>query len=153
MKTKLSIVTDITAFHTAGEAPVLTVPQIPPPDREALRIKLIEEEVGETLKAIRERDLVEIADGLADSIVVLVGTALEYGIDLTAVWNEVQRSNMAKFPPCEECSQGGYDFLQMSTCKACNGRGTQLLRREDGKIMKPPGWTPPDIAGVLGLRP
>jgi predicted HAD superfamily Cof-like phosphohydrolase len=149
---ELQIVTDIKAFHKAGEAPILTTAQIPPAEREALRIKLIEEEVGETLTAMRERNLVEIADGLADSIVVLVGTALEYGIDLTAVWNEVHRSNMAKFPECTNCAGTGVvsELLEHDRhCHSCNGRGTQLLRREDGKILKPPGWTPPDIKKLL----
>jgi len=147
---------DITAFHRAGNAPVLDHPQIPPSDRVELRKRLIREEVGETLTAIDEEDLVELADGIADSIVVLIGTALEYGIPLEEVWEEVHRANMDKFPPCSNthCHSGRvyiYDDSPSSTdpCPDCNGRGTQLLLRDDGKILKPEGWEPPDIAKVL----
>lgn len=140
----MKIVRDVSAFHKAGEVPFPPAPGFPAEDRVALRKKLIEEEVGETLQAIDSRDLVEVADGIADSIVVLVGTALEFGIDLGAVWDEVQRSNMSKFPSCTACEGAG--------CEACNGRGTQLIRREDGKILKPESWSPPDIPAALGVQ-
>ena len=87
-----------------------------------LRMDLIEEEVNETLWALQENDMVEIADGIVDSIVVLIGTALTYGIDLEEIWNEVHKTNMAK------------------------GLGKI---NENGKKMKPEGWTPPDIKSLL----
>jgi len=125
----LKIVQDIIEFMLAGEQPIGVLPSIPAPERVQLRKSLIREEVGEALLGMENEDLVEIADGLADSIVVIVGTALEYGIDLTSVWNEVHRTNMAKFP------------------------GGKIVRREsDGKILKPEGWTPPDIAHVLEVQ-
>jgi len=155
----LKIVRDITEFHAAGEVPGRASAGFPSADRVELRKKLISEEVGETLTAIDEGDLVEVADGIADSIVVLVGTALEFGIDLTAVWDEVHRSNMSKFPPCPECQGSGEGSMaygygivaegQPTACPVCNGRGRQLLLREDGKILKPESWTPPDIASLV----
>lgn len=149
----LKIVRDITEFHAAGEVPGRDEPGFPSADRVELRKKLISEEVGETLSAIDAGDLVEVADGIADSIVVLVGTALEFGIDLTAVWEEVHRSNMSKFPPCTSCEGHGYftnDLnLHRLDCPVCNGRGRQLLLREDGKILKPESWSPPDIASLV----
>lgn len=159
----LKIVKDVAEFHRAGVVPMPDKLDHPPNDRKRLRIALIEEEVDETIDAIRAGNIVEVADGIADSIVVLVGTALEYGIDLTAVWNEVHRSNMAKFPLCQECfgegsSEANADPIEVRgpdsiPCEGCNGRGTQLILREDGKILKPETWTPPDIAGVLKLVP
>ena len=158
---ELAIVRDVRAFHRAGVVPAPDDLTHPPNDRKRLRIALIEEEVGETIEAIRAGDLVEVADGIADSIVVLVGTALEYGIDLSAVWAEVHRTNMSKFPVCTSCFGEGSSEANMDPpeirgsdfvpCEDCNGRGTQLLLRDDGKILKPDGWTAPDIAGVLGL--
>ena len=148
----LDIVHDVTLFHHAGEVPGLEVPGFPGQDRVELRTKLIREEVGETLNAIEERDLVEVADGIADSIVVLVGTALEFGIDLTSVWKEVQRSNMAKFPVCRTCKGSGNvgeEEEHDRHCHDCEGRGTQILRREDGKILKPEGWAPPNIRRIV----
>jgi hypothetical protein len=50
----------------------------------------------------------------------------EMGIPFDAVWRAVHESNMAKLGP--------------------NG---EIIRREDGKVLKPPGWTAPDIAAVL----
>jgi predicted HAD superfamily Cof-like phosphohydrolase len=97
-------------------------PHLPLPELKELRKQLILEEVNETLKAMDENDLVEIADGIADSIVVLLGTAVTYGIDLRPVWDEVHRTNMAK-------KDGPI--------------------RADGKKLKPEGWKPPDIKKIL----
>lgn len=124
------VISDLRDFHVACDVPILNEPTIPPLPRKALRRRLIDEEVNkELIPALDADDLEKIADGIADGIYVLVGTALEYGIPLEYVWAEVQRSNMQKVDP--------------KTGKVC--------RREDGKILKPEGWTPPDIRGVLGL--
>ena len=69
-----------------------------------------------------EPDLGGIADGIADLIYVLLGTALSYGIHIAPIWDEVQRTNMAK--------EGG-------------------ATRHDGKVLKPEGWQPPDVRGIL----
>ena len=91
-------------------------------------MNLIREEViVELLPAMEKDDMIEIADAIADSIYVLIGASLEYGIPLHKVWNEVQRTNMAKVDP----STGA------------------VRKRADGKILKPPGWMPPDIASIL----
>lgn len=87
---------------------------------------LIDSEVFDELyPALDAGDLVEIADGIADSIYVLIYTAHAYGIPIEKVFDEVQRTNMAKFP----------DGV--------------AIRREDGKIMKPSGWSPPDIKRII----
>lgn len=107
-----------------------------------LRIRLLLEEVkeylagegaivDENLNLIGFRgnpDLVEIMDGLLDIQVISHGTALAYfGTRLTDnAANEVLWSNLSKVV----------------------GEGLPMLR-EDGKILKPPGWQPPDIKGVL----
>jgi len=118
---------DVAAFHRACDVPALDKPQIPPLARVQLRAALIKEEAKETIEAMRLDDLPAIADGLADLIYVTVGTALEYGIPLDCVWDAVQQANMAKVDP--------------TTGK--------VRKREDGKVLKPDGWTPPDIAAVL----
>ena len=110
---------DVEAFHLALDIPVYSSPAIRRPE---LRAALIEEEARETIEAILAGDLVEAIDGLCDLLCVVYGAAAEFGIDLAPFWNEVHRTNMAK--------QGG-------------------PVREDGKQLKPEGWTPPDIAGVL----
>ena len=69
-----------------------------------------------------EPNLVEVIDGLCDTIVVCLGTAEDIGIDLEPFYDEVMKTNMAK-------AGGPID--------------------KHGKMLKPPGWAPPDIAGVL----
>ena len=97
-------------------------PYIPKQQLKLLRGELIIEEICETLDAIDKDDIVAIADGICDSIVVLLGTAITYGIDIRPVWNEVHKTNMAK-------------------------KGGKI--REDGKLLKPDGWEPPDIERII----
>jgi predicted HAD superfamily Cof-like phosphohydrolase len=125
------LIDDVTAFHVACGVPVLDAPQIPHEDIQTLRIKLIDEEINHELLPAMDSgstaDLPAIADGIVDSIYVLVGAALSYGIPLARVWEAVQTANMAKADPVTG----------------------MVKKRSDGKVMKPDGWTPPDIAAVL----
>ena len=123
-----SLLSDVASFHRACGVPVLVSPQIPPRKRIDLRIELIREEVDrELIPAMRTGILSEIADAMADSIYVIVGAALEYGIPLDQVWREVQHANMSKVDP----------------------KTGVVRRRFDGKILKPDGWVAPDIAAIL----
>jgi len=122
-----SVLHDVAEFHRAFEHPIHTTPQhFVPTDLVNLRIDLLREEFQEYLKAARDEDVVEIADALADMQYIINGTALVYGIDLNAVHAEVHRSNMSKLGP--------------------NG---QVVRRADGKVLKPATYEPPMIVVVL----
>ncbi len=88
----------------------------------SLRINVIKEEMEELLTAITLGDIPEVADGIADAIYVLLGTAISFGIDMDPIWREVHNTNMLK--------EGG-------------------PVREDGKILKPEGWKPPEIKRLL----
>jgi predicted HAD superfamily Cof-like phosphohydrolase len=88
----------------------------------ALRVRLIQEEADEFAQAVAEGDVAEMVDALCDLLYVTYGAAVDLGVDLEPFFAEVHRSNMAKV----------------------GGR-----RREDGKWLKPAGWMPPDIAGLL----
>lgn len=118
------MVSDVLRFHDACDIPSPVVPGIPDVERVTLRIQLIEEEIEETLDAIMCQDMAGIADGIADSIYVLIGAALEYGIPIGEVWNLVQAANMRKVDP----------------------KTGKVMRRADGKILKPDGWEAPDEA-------
>lgn len=109
-------------FHRALGQYIGTEPAIVHPE---LRVKLIREEAKETCDAIEEGDLVGAIDGVCDLIYVALGTAVEFGLDLEPIFDEVHRSNMAK--------KGG-------------------AVREDGKRLKPEGWTPPDVAGEINKQ-
>lgn len=118
----------VTEFHEAFGLMVNSVPALPDTATRDLRKKLLAEEYTEYTTAEAEDDIVEIADALADLIYIACGTAVAYGIPLDRVFAEVHRSNMAKL---------------------VDGK---VIRREDGKILKPTGWTPPDVAGILGSQ-
>jgi predicted HAD superfamily Cof-like phosphohydrolase len=116
----MNIAQMIAEFHDAlGEPP--HGPQLPPPGKEEFRRKLLGEEVGELGDALDERNMVKIADGLADIVYVVFGTAYTYGIPLNAVLEEVHRSNMTK------------DF---------GGDGPRKARKGSE-------YQPPDVAAVL----
>lgn len=87
-----------------------------------LRVSLIVEEAAETAIAALRGDLPGAVDGLCDLIYVCLGAAVRWGVDLDPIFEAVHLSNMAK------------------------GDGPV---RADGKILKPPGWVPPDVAGLL----
>lgn len=129
-----------------------------------LGARLMLEELGETLDAAARGDLVEFSDGLADLLYVVLWNAITHGVPIDAVCAEVHRANMAKAPICEKCGGSGRETLKLSpaasffngndeeadvACDACAGKGRIILRDAAGKVTKPPGWTPPDVAGVL----
>jgi predicted HAD superfamily Cof-like phosphohydrolase len=116
-------------FHLTYGLPVSDQPHADlPPDEVRLRQDLIDEELGELRRAATAGDLVGVADALADLVYVAYGTACVYGIDLDAVLDEVHASNMTKLD--------------------ADGRP---VRRADGKILKGPGYRPPDVARVLAV--
>ena len=109
-------------FHRAFGVLVGEKPSLPDQSVADLRQKLMEEELAELKQAMGEADLVGIADGLADLLYVVYGTAVSYGIDIRPIFEEVHRTNMAKV--------GG-------------------AIRDDGKVLKPDGWLPPKITPLL----
>jgi len=121
------IVKSLLEFNEAFEIPGLDEPAIGPQELVELRIKLLTEEVQEYAEAARTGDLVEVLDALADIGYILAGTIINHGMQhiFDEAFDEVHRSNMAKL---------------------VDGK---VLRREDGKVMKPEGWTPPQLARYL----
>jgi predicted HAD superfamily Cof-like phosphohydrolase len=113
---------DVKNFHEKFDLYCGKEPHIPIESEKNFRISLIKEEIQETLKALSEDNLVEIADGIADSIYVLLGCAIAYGINVHPVWKEVQKSNMSK--------EMGH-------------------KREDGKVIKTDKFIPPNIKRVI----
>jgi predicted HAD superfamily Cof-like phosphohydrolase len=118
------LVASLLEFNQAFDIPKLDSPDIGSEELIELRIKLLREEVEEYAEAARTGDLVEVLDALADIGYILAGTILNHGMQniYDDAFDEVHRSNMAKL---------------------VDGK---VLRREDGKVMKPQGWTPPQLA-------
>src|SRR5690606_19354107 len=112
----------VVEFHRAFDAPIYEgKPGLEHmKGRVALRQDLIDEEVKELHDAVWDRDIVEVADALADLVYVIYGFALEAGIPLAQVLEEVHRSNMSKL-----------------------GEDGKPILRGDGKILKGPDYHPP----------
>jgi predicted HAD superfamily Cof-like phosphohydrolase len=93
-----------------------------------LRHTLMKEENDEYLEACYSKSLVEIADALGDQLYILCGTILKHGMQhiIEDVFNEIQSSNMSKL-----------------------GDDGKPLLREDGKILKGPGYYRPDISKFI----
>jgi len=113
---------DVLDFHTKFKCIVGDKPQFSDEKTMKLRLALINEEIDELTEAYKDKDLSSFIDAIADSIYVLLGTAISVGVDLKPIWDEVQKTNMAKVP------------------------GNS---RKDGKVLKPENWTPPDIDTLL----
>ncbi len=124
MEKEIKMVED---FHNAFGHPVHTEPKMLSAARSTFRHTLLQEEVTELLKASMRGDVVEVADGIADCLYILFGTAHEFGLGdkLPAIFAEVHASNMSKLVD-----------------------GKPLLR-EDGKVMKPEGYRPPNLKDLV----
>ena len=103
-------------------------PEIPDAETVELRIELISEEVEDLWEACKDKDIVSIADALTDILYVTYGAGHAFGIDLDKCFAEVQRSNMSKL-----------------------GKNGKPIYREDGKVMKGPNYSEPDLKNTLHL--
>lgn len=135
-------------FHAAFDIPApYTISELDQ-DREKMRLRIDLEEFLELVEACGMElfahghpvalencafisngstpDPVEIADALGDGVYVKYGHAIEHGIPLDDVLREIHRSNMSKL---------GDDGLP--------------ILRDDGKVLKGPNYSPPDISTVL----
>jgi predicted HAD superfamily Cof-like phosphohydrolase len=127
----------------------------------AMGFNAVEQEDG-SIKLVphgREPDLKEAADAIGDMLVVDLGAANRLGVNSEDVFIEVNRSNMSKtWPHCSKCdleltpAAGGFihepDY---------HHTGFEIVwkihkRPEDGKVIKPPSYSPADVAGVLARQ-
>jgi predicted HAD superfamily Cof-like phosphohydrolase len=96
-----------------------------------LRHSLMQEENDEYLEACFKNSLIEIADALGDQLYILCGTILKHGMQhiIEDVFNEIQDSNMSKL-----------------------GADGKPILREDGKILKGPGYFRPDLTKFIEVK-
>lgn len=90
----------------------------------SMYLKLIDEEYKELQEALEENDRIEQLDALVDILVVTIGAIHSAGFDAEGAWKEVMSSNFAK--------------IDRETGK--------VRKREDGKVLKPLGWEPPNLS-------
>ena len=91
-----------------------------------LRYELIKEEIEELNQAIKNKDIKEVADALADILYVTYGAGHAFGIDLDKCFDEVQKSNMSKL-----------------------GIDGKPIYNENGKVMKGLNYFKPDLNKFL----
>ena len=88
-----------------------------------LRLNLIKEELDELQEAMKNNDLLEVADALTDILYVTYGAGHAFGINLDKCFDEVQNSNMSKL-----------------------GENGEPIYNETGKVMKGPNYFKPDLS-------
>ena len=93
-----------------------------------LRIDLIEEELNELKEAIKNKDIVEVADALTDILYVTYGAWHSFGVNLDECFDEVQRSNMSKL-----------------------GEDGKPIYNDSGKVMKGPNYFAPNLKKIVNL--
>lgn len=114
----------VAEFHTHFGLQHRPQPSLIPADEWQLRHEIMREESSEYAEACAENDLLGIADALGDQLYVLCGTIISHGLQdrITAIVAEIHRSNMSKLD-----AQG------------------KPIYRADGKVLKGPHYTPPDL--------
>ena len=111
-----------TFMKTFGQQ-VKTKPSFSSDKINKLRIDLIKEELDELQEAMKNNDLLEVADALTDILYVTYGAGHAFGIDLDKCFDEVQNSNMSKL-----------------------GENGEPIYNESGKVMKGPNYFKPDLS-------
>jgi len=150
-----SALSDVGAFHDTFQLPIEAEPVIPEKERCALRINLLQEELNELKEAIEDRDIVEIADALADLQYVLSGAVLEFGLanHFKALFDEVQRSNMSK-----ACSSESEAMATQEAYKLKDGTESYVqkvgdhyivYRKGDHKVLKSTHYSPANLEKIL----
>ena len=122
----MSLEQQVIQFNTTYAKEMSPVPRLPTEPEADLMNDLLVEELVELNEAIDDGDLVEIADALGDIIYVAAQQATILGIPIDAVLREIQRSNMSKL-----------------------GADGKPIYRADGKVLKGPNFSEPDIARML----
>ena len=97
-------------------------------DQYFMYLGLIDEEFKELEQAVTDNDTVEQLDALIDILVVTLGALHSGGFDAEGAWKEVMRTNFAKVDPATG----------------------KVRKREDGKVLKPEGWQPPNLKPFVG---
>jgi len=142
-------------FHQTFKHPILPEPSIPAEERCNLRIALIAEELKELEAAIRDRDIVEVADALCDIQYVLSGAILEFGLadKFHDLFEEVQRSNMSKACATEEQALQTIEHYRNRDGTECyyrqEGGKWLVYRKSDNKTIKSVGYSPADLKRIL----
>lgn len=142
-------------FHKTFRAPILETPQIPSKKRCELRVTLLQEELDELKDAIKNDDLVEIADACGDLMVILSGTILEFGLGekFNDIFLDIHRSNMSKACDTIQDAISTLSHYKQKDgtegfYKEVNGKWI-VYRNGDNKVLKSINYTSVDLKYLL----
>lgn len=152
---KIDSLNQVAEFHKTFKHPILDQPQIPSEDRCKLRVSLIAEELKELEQAIKDNDLVEVADALCDIQYVLSGAVLEFGLGekFVELFNEVQRSNMSKACATKEEAEKTVTYYEKE--RATEAYYTEedgkflVYRKGDNKTLKSVNYSPAILKPII----
>lgn len=145
----------VATFHRTFEHPIVATPALPPPERAALRVALLREELDELQAAIAVGDLVGVADALCDLQYVLAGAVLEFGLGekFNALFAEVQRSNLSKRCANLEEAEATVAYYEKERNTPAYFKATPegylVFRLSDHKTLKSINYAPPQLASIL----
>lgn len=145
----------VAEFHRTFKHPIQSAPIIPEENRCRLRVSLIAEELKEFEEAIQQKDIVAVADALADIQYVLSGAILEFGLGdrFKQLFEEVQRSNMSKACDSEVDAQRTVEHYQKKDGTECYYKeeaGKWLVyRKSDNKTIKGINYSPADLEPIV----
>lgn len=145
----------VSEFHETFGLPVVDEPRIPSRERCELRINLLQEELDELSEAIKDKDIVEVADALSDLQYVLSGAILEFGLGkrFQALFDEVHRSNMSKTCATEE--EAHETVRHYKTKRNQEGyiepKNDKFIvyRKGDGKVLKSVKYSAADLKSIV----
>ncbi len=152
---KINALNQVAEFHQTFDAPILDKPQIPDEQRCQLRVNLLQEELNELSQAIKDNDIIEIADALCDLQYVLSGAVLEFGLGdkFVELFDEVQRSNMSK--ACDTMQEALATLSHYKqrdgtegNYKKVNGKWV-VYRNEDNKVLKSVNYSPAELKNII----
>jgi len=145
----------VAEFHRTFRHPIVEAPAIPDEKRCRLRVELLAEELKEMEEAIRNNDIVGVADALCDLQYVLSGAVLEFGLgqQFNALFHEVQRSNMSKACNTEEEARQTAEYYGREKGTPCHyeraGDKWLVYRTADNKTIKSVGYSPADLQSII----
>lgn len=122
---------DVDAFHKKFGRKAAKRPELLSVDEFEFRLKFIQEELDETVRAYAAKDLEEFADGLVDIVYVTLGAAQLAGLPFDKLWAAVHKANMKK---------------KKAKAAADSTRGYAF------DIVKPKGWAPADLSKILAAH-
>ena len=152
---KIDSLNQVAEFHRTFQHPVLNKPQVPSDDRCKLRVSLISEELKELEDAIKDKNIIEIADALCDIQYVLSGAILEFGLGekFVDLFEEVQRSNMSKACKSHEEAIATIEhYLSKDGTEAYYKEidGKYLVfRKADNKTLKSINYSPAQLESII----